>query len=276
MWIARNGIVASSMINYIYLLNQYPGADITFSMFKLRSAYTGSCLRVRRSSDNTEQDIGFVNNYLDTASLLTFVGANNGFIVKWYDQSGNANNLGQTTASNQPQIVISGSLITKTGGKAFFKTNSTQYLSFVTPISNIGDFSWWMTYEKDSTANRINGYTNNTNYFWGDYNTTQRIDKDSSVIITATIPINTTKIISVVYKYAAASDKSLYSNGSLLGTKIYNWGGGTNNVANMTFFPTSNFGVNSTWFSELILWKTDQSSNRIGIESEIKNRTAIY
>jgi len=40
-----------------------------YSLRKLRSAYTGSAIRVRRSSDSTEQDIGFVNNELDTVSL---------------------------------------------------------------------------------------------------------------------------------------------------------------------------------------------------------------
>ena len=42
----------------------------------------GSAVRVRRSSDNSETDIGFtVNGNLDTAALLTFVGAGNGFVT---------------------------------------------------------------------------------------------------------------------------------------------------------------------------------------------------
>lgn len=79
-----------------------------FSTRKLRSAYAGQCMNVRRSSDNAQQDIGFVNGVLDTASLLAFVGANNGFVTKWYDQSGNARDVSQATAVNQPQIVASG------------------------------------------------------------------------------------------------------------------------------------------------------------------------
>ena len=43
---------------------------------------TGSPLRVRRSTDNAEIDIAFtVNGNLDTAALLTFVGAGNGFVT---------------------------------------------------------------------------------------------------------------------------------------------------------------------------------------------------
>lgn len=75
---------------------------------RLLSGYAGSCIRVRRSSDNTEQDIGFSSGLLDTAALASFVGANDGFIVTWYDQSGGANHFSQATAARQPAIVLSG------------------------------------------------------------------------------------------------------------------------------------------------------------------------
>ena len=93
-----------------YFSDVFETPFICYSVRKLISTYQGSCIRVRRSSDNTEQDIGFVNDELDNASLLTFVGANNGFVTTWYDQSGNANNLVQSTAGSQPQIVSSGAL----------------------------------------------------------------------------------------------------------------------------------------------------------------------
>lgn len=92
------------------LLDLYPNAAVAYSLRKLRTAYTGDCIRVRRSSDNTEQDIGFVNNDLDTTSLLSFVGANNGFVTAWYDQSLNSRNATNATAANQPRIVNSGVL----------------------------------------------------------------------------------------------------------------------------------------------------------------------
>ena len=75
-----------------------------YSTRKLVSTYAGSAIRVRRSSDNTEQNIGFVGNALDTASLVTFVGANSGYITKWYDQSGNGADAVQETQGNQPRI----------------------------------------------------------------------------------------------------------------------------------------------------------------------------
>src|SRR6188768_2552478 len=84
-----------------------------YAMAKLRSNYYGSCLRVRRSSDNAEQDIGFDSiGMINSAALLTFVGVNNnGFVTKWYDQSGAGNDVATVTAAWQPIIVMKGTYL---------------------------------------------------------------------------------------------------------------------------------------------------------------------
>jgi hypothetical protein len=80
-----------------------------YSVRKLRTAYAGACMRVRRSSDNAEADIGFDGSgNLDTTALLAHVGAGSGYIRTWYDQSGNARNAGQATAGYQARIVNAG------------------------------------------------------------------------------------------------------------------------------------------------------------------------
>jgi hypothetical protein len=66
------------------------------------------CIRVRRDSDNAEQDIGFSGQDLDVAGLLAFVGSGSGYISIWYDQSGNGNHAVQTNTSYQPRIVNAG------------------------------------------------------------------------------------------------------------------------------------------------------------------------
>ena len=67
-----------------------------------------SCLRVRRSSDNAEQDIGFVGDSVDTASLLAFAGAGSAYVTTLYDQTGNGENLVQAATARQPRIVSAG------------------------------------------------------------------------------------------------------------------------------------------------------------------------
>ena len=41
------------------LLDSYSGAAAAYSLRKLRSSYTGNAIKVRRSSDNAEMNIGF-------------------------------------------------------------------------------------------------------------------------------------------------------------------------------------------------------------------------
>ena len=95
------------------LLDTYQNAAIAYSLRKLSSTFSGDPIRVRRSNDNAEQDIPFDGNGdLDTTNLLAFVGSNDGFITKWYDQSGNSNDAYRTTATLQAQIVSSGTVET--------------------------------------------------------------------------------------------------------------------------------------------------------------------
>ena len=118
------------------LLDTYSGADVAFSLRKLSSTYSGSVIRVRRSNDNSEQDIGFTNNLLDTASLTSFVGSNDGFVTKWYDQSGNANDSAQVTATRQPQIVTGGVLQTNNTKPSMSVTGSDSLIfSTITPVT---------------------------------------------------------------------------------------------------------------------------------------------
>lgn len=91
-------------------LSQAP--SLAFSLRQVSSDYTGAILRVRRSSDNTTLDVGLVDGYLDTASLLSFVGAGSGFVTRWYDQMtpDGTRYMEQTTTANQPRIVNAGVL----------------------------------------------------------------------------------------------------------------------------------------------------------------------
>jgi hypothetical protein len=60
------------------VLDDYTGAAAAYSLRKVRSAYTGSAINVRRSSDGDTKDIGFdANGDLDTTTLLAFVGGEN-------------------------------------------------------------------------------------------------------------------------------------------------------------------------------------------------------
>lgn len=106
-------------------LDSFTNASAAYSFQHLRTLYTGNCIRVRRSSDNAEQDIGFVNKYLDTSSLKSFITTNTGYIVTWYDQSGNGRNATQATAGNQPRVLIAGAFTYQHGLPVMVYTSSS-------------------------------------------------------------------------------------------------------------------------------------------------------
>jgi hypothetical protein len=86
-----------------------------FSLRKTKSDYKGPCLRIRRTSDNTEKDIYFLQTDLDTPTLLQFVNGYDGYVTVWFDQSGRQHHATQPNMTIQPQLVIKGRIIVDTG-----------------------------------------------------------------------------------------------------------------------------------------------------------------
>lgn len=125
------------------ILNKYDNCVVGVSLYKIFNRYRGNCLRVRRSSDNTEQDIGFINGYLDAASIVAFCGEGDGFVKTWYDQSGAGLNAVQNTNGNQPKIVSSGTLLEGIS----FTGSSSQYLTWGTDarLNHTTDMSFFVT-----------------------------------------------------------------------------------------------------------------------------------
>lgn len=253
---------------YTPVFDTYGSPSIGFSMFNLKTGAT-NCLRVRRSSDNTEQDIGFISNYLDTASLLSFVGANNGFVVKWYDQSGNGNDLTQTTAGSQPQIVTSGSLITR-NGIAIIKATSAQFFNLTTNITGTASRSWWFSYEKDTTGNQAILGLNGGTYMYMDYGASQYGGDGDFVSISPSLSINTFRLINWMHNPNPTGYK-MYNNGSLIGSNI-----GSTITMTLGKVPMSLFRSTTVFFNEFVYWQTDQTANRTAIELDIKTRNTIY
>ena len=90
------------------LLDTHP-SQAAFSLRKLSSSYAGSAIQVRRSSDNSTQNIGFTSSGdLDQSALTSFCASTDCFVTTWYDQSGNSLDATQTTDTKQPKIVSTG------------------------------------------------------------------------------------------------------------------------------------------------------------------------
>lgn len=98
-----------------FLLDDYPNvAGNSYSLRNLKSTTT-NVIRVRRSTDNLESD--FSASDITDGTLASFCGegiGKDGFVVKWYDQTG-GDHLKNTAALEQPKIVEDGAVILENG-----------------------------------------------------------------------------------------------------------------------------------------------------------------
>jgi hypothetical protein len=258
------------------LLDAYPNASAAYSVRKLRTAYIGSAIRVRRSSDNAESDIGFTGLNLDTTTLTSFCGSGNGFVTTWYDQSGNARNAINSTAANQPQIVSSGSVFNNINGlpsirfdgsndslqSSTYTTISPPYTAFlVNKWISTSAQPYLMDLGRDSAIGRLdisspakNGITFNG----GTVNSTRLINF-TDTLLWFVLPNGTSSNLSI-------NNETIVSGGT--GTR-------TTNQVTFGMYGGTTANANS-YYTEFILYPVNQSSNRTGIESNINTYYGIY
>jgi hypothetical protein len=136
------------------LLDMFAGAAVAYSFRKLRDAYAGSAVRIRRDNDDAEADIGFdAAGDFDTAAAAAHIGANNGFIVTWYDQSGNGLDVTQATESAQPAYSATGFLGLRPGMDFNGSTSSLQRASVTqASMGTTGNFYWVCASEITDTS----------------------------------------------------------------------------------------------------------------------------
>ena len=119
------------------LLYDYSGAAAAYSVRQLANT-AALAMRIREDGTDTETDIGFdANGDLDTAAISSHCGSNNGFVVTWYDQSGNQNDAAQGTSGSQPQIYNGSAVITNNGVSALqFDSSGTNPMYFTAVTSS--------------------------------------------------------------------------------------------------------------------------------------------
>jgi hypothetical protein len=271
-------------------LDIYTGAAAAYSLRKLRTAYTGNCIRIRRTDNNAESDIGFVNNYLDTTAIKNFcISTSSARIVTWYDQSGNARNATQSTAGNQPTIMIANFTFATLSGAAsnifaiiFDISNSRLINNFSTISQPISVFS---VARKDNAttaaAGTIYDSYNNTQsilYYTGTTEATNnRWALAAGANIQGTTAGNTNRNLFSTLHNGASS--SIHING----VSYASGNAGTNglnglSIGNLRGNPSpllTGYAFGGR-IAEMIIYGSNQSSNRTGIENNINSYYGIY
>jgi len=250
-----------------YILDTYTGAAGAYSVaFKLRTAYSGSAFRVRRSNDNSEQDIGFSGCVVDTATLKSFVGSNSGYIVTLYDQEGSAN-VTQSTASAQARIVNAGVVERVSGDPSMYFDGGDGYNFAAFAGQSRVDF-YFVASTSDATYVQFYGDNSGSEYGYVAQNGGGGF----------------------VWFNFGEPDVALYTNNSLASTSnrtaVYNAMNGTY-IVTIQDASTSGWGTVcrygdyggfqfTGYVSQMIGWNSDQSSNRSGIVSAFNTQFSIY
>jgi hypothetical protein len=261
-----------------YFTDIFGMPSVAYSIRKL-SPLSTNCVRVRRSSDNAEQNIGFVSNtpnaLIDTSALLSFVGAGNGFVTTWYDQSTNARNSVNASSSQQPRIVSSGAMINVNSQPSILFDGSDDALVTTYTVTNLGDLSVQLveklnnvttlslsvTVSEAANKQLYMNYVSGANIYLNFY--------AGQGFATAA---NTNQTIGSFYM--GASGGGFYRNGTLAfaPTRVTNTG-----ASNLTIGKYSGGGLNANGnFQELIVWDADKGSSRTTLESNINTYYNVF
>jgi len=267
------GLIGSENFSGL-LLNTYTGAVAAYSLRKLRSAYTGSAIRVRRAVGTpAETDIGFVNNELDVTTLESFCSGTDGFVVTWYDQSDTVSpkNATQSSASAQPQIVSSGSVIAENGKPSvqFDGTDDALSVSLTSVLTQPNSIIVTHKFDNliDANHDLIDSFPNTNRTLLDTRNGNYRIFAGTSE--DTSLPYNTSQTLAFAIFDGSSSSLSINNNveSSLIA--------GSNGLDSFKIGNTSsNYLLGS--IQEIVIYNSDQSSNRSGIETNINDFYSIY
>jgi len=294
---------------YTSILDLYPSAYHAFSLRKLKSTYTGFCLRIRRTTTTptvttTTVDLSFdIYNTISLNSPITYVSgtattanclgefsASSGFnnidgvntnqsifVVTWFDQSGNNKNPTQATAGFQPRLVNSGVLETSNGKVAvrFIQANSNRLVISDTAVA----------FNNVSTYVLGNGLALTNVCFLFSLNSTGGVrflvpNGNNISYISAATFTGYTNVVGVnrLYELVAGTlTTSAYSNGTLLSPASVT--SSTNNNTETSIGRNFTTGAQTAvylngYVSEAISFIG--TSNRTGIESNINTYYSVW
>ncbi len=240
-------------------------------------------MRIRRASDNVEADVGFngsdevgltsaisntsdAQSYTDFADFVDHTGTpTDAFVRYWYDQSGNANDAGQSTSTEQPKIYNA-----TTPG--IIEKNSRPGLSFVFNFFELGT---QISLTGNTHIQSVAEYKLGRFYYGGPSGNFMQVESGGGAGVLnyrgfgADVFGLPTYIADEQSYHTVARDASndcrIYYKGTLLDTEF-------NRTATTILdrIGEGNGGVTGIYdgiFQELIVWAVDQTSNRTGIDT---------
>ena len=269
---SNGNLDTESVLNFLSSSAVLPGdtatPDAAFSLRKIVTSYNGYAIQIESAS--LTQDIGFNSDgTLDTGSIASFAGSGDAFVKIWYDQSGNNNHMSQSSATFQPKVYSGslGSVILENGKPAlqfdgiddtlvssFSSTQPLTSLLVAKSLTNatatrfiLGDGDVRLVYT--NAGSDFLAYAGGATPSFNAFNTNQNL----------------------FFTYVSGSSSRLGFNGGTLSS--------TTNLGSNTLGSLSIGGgtvyVEGT-YQEVVIYKSDQTTNRSKIEGNINTYYNIY
>jgi len=266
------------------LLEFYPNAAAAYSLRQLRRSVFPYAIRVRRSSDNTELDVGFNSNgNLDTAALETFCAGTDGYVSVWYDQSSNGNDAEQTTPANQPKIYDSSTGVVTNGDRPAIEWDGTsQRLTNANEIMTGSSLCLIGVMQSDATSGlRMWVDQSGSNQGGVLYQTDSNYDAFAEFGGTY---VGLTSITTAATTYAlffsnwVSGNSEAHINGTQVDTNSASFSGSGDTGRQFWIGNDSQVSTRAAdgRLQEIIVYNSDQSGNRTGIETNINDYYSIY
>jgi hypothetical protein len=259
-----------------------------YSTRLLRAAYAGALINVRRSSDNATQDFyqGATAGSLNTTKggggtdLLAWVGANDGLVTEWYDQSGQGNHMLQNTTGSQPKVVSSGAFTSTQNGHPCIQFAS-QFLVCMQSYAAPANFTIYATAKATGSVAYMGLFRpDNPTTGWlfcGNLNGTQVGIARVNNGVTATTGFTTGTTWLFDASYDGSTDTLFRNGGSDSGGTNIGAGWGTASASIGSGYSGDTGHCWSGWISEILVYSTGHSTgNKATLRSNIDAFWAIY
>lgn len=268
------------------LLDQFPEAVAAYSLRSLRNNDGNEGVVIEMTDDCTYQPTyytpaqltdGTLDAYLDSLDVACGRSSVEGHVTKWYDQSGYGRHATQSNMASAPKIVSGGQLITNDEGKPAIQGATNSFFS-LTQISGIEDFSVFFVGEVTAGFRSLLGRSQDSDRIrFGKTNWELRanlvdpgnMNWSSSLTEGDTILFNFTRSSGTVQGFANSTNSSATTSNP-----------NTNNFKFNQIFRRN--GNNASYndyngkATELIIYDSNQSSNRTAIEDNINAHYEIY
>ena len=217
-------------------------------------------------TDQTDNRLAIEANIGETYSIAgipAYSNTVNGFVETWYDQSGNGKDATQLTAANQPKIVDAGNLVAN--GLGFFTNDllETASLGASQPITAFSVFT------QDSASSTIYGSSGSHALITSSSNTIS-LNAGTALVSSASITVGTPALVSSL---ANSTSSFIFING---GNTTTGNAGTTGITGSLKLGSTNSNRAMEGELQEFIIYNSDQTANRIAIETNINSHYDIF